>query len=650
MQVTLAATDQGGSDVAATYYQIGDGQQQTYDQPFTVSSAATVTYWSVDNAGNVESANTLTPQIDTVAPTASDDVPSGWQTTAQKVTISAADDGGSGLATLHCTLDGVDQGLPAEGGSFTVATDGRHTITYSVTDGAGNTSVPVTRELWIDTVAPVTTATTAPNGWTNQPVQVTLAASDQGGSDVAATYYTLDGTQHTYSGPFQADTASAITYWSVDNAGNVESANTLTPQIDTMAPVTSSADLSAAGSGWQPGPVEVALVATDADSGVAATSYQVDDQGMQPYEGTFEVSGEGPHRVDFFSVDEAGNVEKTETGWVDIDSVGPTTVASGLQDNATSGWTTQPQTVTLTAHDDGSGMDGGVICYSIDGIAQPDYTAPFVVAGDGSHEVSYYAVDAAGNVGDTTIGFVNIDTTPPVTVATGLVAGPDTGWVHDAQQVTLTAHDDGCGDTTTWYTLDGGDPIEYDGAFTVAGVQSHEITYWSVDALGNREDAQTGYVNIAPDQALITLASGLAGTDDTGWRNTLATVTLTPSGGGGTIVTQYCVNGGTPQTYTGPFTVEGQGSQRVDYFSKDDVSDTETPSTGYVNIDTTPPTTTAAAPTTPQRTAALVVLTANDTQSGVNATFYRIDKGPWQRAAWRRCRRPRRTRTTVCTR
>jgi hypothetical protein len=447
---------------------------------------------------------------------------------------------------------------------------------------------------------------------------------------VAATYYQIgDAQPQTYEQPFTATDATTVTHWSVDNAGNVEPANTLTPQIDTVAPVTSSADLSAAGSGWQPGPVEVTLDATDADSGVAATSYQVDDQGMQPYVGAFEVSGEGAHRVDFFSVDEAGNVEKTETGWGDIDSVGPTIVASGLQDNATSGWTTRPQTVTLQATDTGSGMDGGAICYSIDGVPQPDYTAPFVVAGDGSHEVSYYAVDAAGNVGDTTTGFVNIDTTPPVTVATDLVAGPDTGWVHDAQQVTLTAHDDGCGGTTTWYTLDGSAPIEYDGAFTVAGVQSHEITYWSVDALGNREDTQTGYVNIAPDQALITLASGLAGADHTGWRNTPATVTLTPSGGGGTIVTQYRVNGGDWTTYSGPFSVSGDGSQCIDYRSSDDVSDAETSSTGYVNIDTTPPTTTAAAPTTPQRTAAVVVLTPDDTQSGVNATFYRIDKGPW---------------------
>jgi len=629
VQVTLSGSDQGGSGLAATFYQIGSGQTHTYSGPFSVSDASAVTYWSTDQAGNVEGGNTLTPQIDTVAPvtTATTD-PSGWTNGAVTVTLSASDQGGSAVASTSYRIgNGAAQAYTEP---FTVSD--ATTVTYWSTDNAGNVEADNTLTPQIDTVAPVTTATTDPSGWTNGSVQVTLSATDQGGSDVASTSYRIgNGAVQTYDEPFTVSDATTVTYWSTDNAGNVEAGNTLTPQIDTVAPVTSSADLStAAGTAWQPGPVDVTLAASDADSGVAATSYQVDDQGMQPYKGTFTVAGEGSHRVDFFSVDKAGNVETTESGWVDIDSLGPTSGAIGLSAQG-AGWTTRPQTVTLQATDAGSGTTGGVaaICYSVDGIAQPDYTAPFVVAGEGPHVVSYYAVDAAGNVGDTHLGYVNIDTTAPATTADGLVAGPDTGWVHDAQQVTLTAHDDGCGDTTTWYTLDGSDPIQYGGAFTVAGVQSHEITYWSVDCLGNREDTQTGYVNIAPDQALITLASGLAGTDHTGWRNSAATITLTPSGGGGTIVTQYRVDQGQWQTYTAPFSVSGDGSHQVDYRSSDDVNDHPLPSTGFVNIDTTPPVTTATAPATPQRTDAIVLLTPGDAQSGVNATFYRIDNGAW---------------------
>jgi hypothetical protein len=76
-----AADDGGGSGVAATYYTIDGGPQQTYAAPFTLSDGAhTVTYWSVDGVGNVEAAHTAYADIDSKAPTAS----------AKKMTLSAA--------------------------------------------------------------------------------------------------------------------------------------------------------------------------------------------------------------------------------------------------------------------------------------------------------------------------------------------------------------------------------------------------------------------------------------------------------------------------------------------------------------------------------------------------------------------------------
>src|SRR5947209_7188598 len=55
--VTLSATDNpGGSGVAASYYTVDGGATQTYSGPFSVSGDAihTVSYWSVDRAGNEE--------------------------------------------------------------------------------------------------------------------------------------------------------------------------------------------------------------------------------------------------------------------------------------------------------------------------------------------------------------------------------------------------------------------------------------------------------------------------------------------------------------------------------------------------------------------------------------------------------------------
>jgi hypothetical protein len=70
---TLSASD-SGSGVASTKYQIDGGATHTYNgSPVAIAEGQhTVSYWSVDNAGNTESTHTTgTIKVDTVAPTSS---------------------------------------------------------------------------------------------------------------------------------------------------------------------------------------------------------------------------------------------------------------------------------------------------------------------------------------------------------------------------------------------------------------------------------------------------------------------------------------------------------------------------------------------------------------------------------------------------
>jgi hypothetical protein len=96
--------------------------------------------------------------------------------------------------------------------------------------------------------APPVTTDDAPAGWHNAPVAVHLTATDPD-SGIAATHYTVDG------GPVQTgsvvtigapgdhsnDGTHVISYWSVDNAGNVEAPHTATVMIDTAPPVVAFA-------------------------------------------------------------------------------------------------------------------------------------------------------------------------------------------------------------------------------------------------------------------------------------------------------------------------------------------------------------------------------------------------------------------------
>jgi len=107
---------------------------------------------------------------------------------------------------------------------------------------------------------------------------------------------------------------------------------------DTTPPVTVAHGADAR---WHRQAVSIALVATDAGSGVASTWYQIDAGPLS--QGTRVVvpapanhKGDGSHLVTFYSIDNAGNQETPEQVTVKIDTRPPTLrwtgVASGRVD------------------------------------------------------------------------------------------------------------------------------------------------------------------------------------------------------------------------------------------------------------------------------------------------------------------------------
>ena len=96
------------------------------------------------------------------------------------------------------------------------------------------------------------------------------------------------------------------------------------------------------------------------------------------------------------------------------------------------------------------------------------------------------------------------------------------------QTVTLSGDDGpGCGVATTYYTVNGGATQTYTSPFTVSARAPNLITYWSVDALGNTETTNSGYVNIDLTAPTVTDDAGTA------WHDAAVTVHLTPADTGG---------------------------------------------------------------------------------------------------------------------
>jgi peptidoglycan/xylan/chitin deacetylase (PgdA/CDA1 family) len=155
VSLTLAASDTGGSGVAATRYTT-DGSTPTatspvYSAPLTVSQPTTVKYRSWDGAGNVEAVRSVTLRVDTVPPTVAITSPANGATiTAKQVSVTAsAGDTFSGVNVVDFYVDGVKLGTDGKAPFSTgwKTQKGQHSITAAATDAAGNTgalSAPVT--------------------------------------------------------------------------------------------------------------------------------------------------------------------------------------------------------------------------------------------------------------------------------------------------------------------------------------------------------------------------------------------------------------------------------------------------------------------------------------------------------------------------
>ncbi|MFE5257818.1 OmpL47-type beta-barrel domain-containing protein [Streptomyces coelicoflavus] len=152
--VTVTASDTG-SGVNTIEYAVGDGAWTAYTAPVMVHEVGehTVRYRATDKAGNVAEEKSVAftvaaaPPQDTTPPVTGATVDGtkdsdGAYVGSAKVTVNAADEGGSGVAGVEYSLDA---------GPYLAYTDpvvvdrvGRHTVAYRASDKAGNTSEPLT--------------------------------------------------------------------------------------------------------------------------------------------------------------------------------------------------------------------------------------------------------------------------------------------------------------------------------------------------------------------------------------------------------------------------------------------------------------------------------------------------------------------------
>jgi Bacterial Ig domain/Chitobiase/beta-hexosaminidase C-terminal domain/Calcineurin-like phosphoesterase len=199
VSVTLTASDSGGSGVRQTTYTTDGTDPATsatahvYSSPVPIAQTTTVTYASVDNAGNQEPARSQLVEVaaasDTTAPVTAITCQgasclSGWYTSPVSITLTASD-AGSGVRTTTYTTDGTNPKASATAvvytGAFSVPSTS--TVKFYSVDNGGNVEATKSRLVRIDAAAPTVSITTPSDGSSfarRSTITITAAASDSG--------------------------------------------------------------------------------------------------------------------------------------------------------------------------------------------------------------------------------------------------------------------------------------------------------------------------------------------------------------------------------------------------------------------------------------------------------------------------------------
>lgn len=405
------------SGVLATYYRL-DQQPQQSGTEVTLSQSGiyTLTYWSVDVAGNEETPTPVDIKIDTIAPSinhtlSSDPNAYGWHNTPVTMTF-VCDDGTSGIAS--CTEP------------RTLETDGANqSVTGTAIDNAGNSAID-SAIVNIDQVPPEISVSQTPtansSGWHNASVTVTFDCTDatSGINDCPLPETVGEGINQNVTGV------------ATDLAGNAASATVPGINVDLTPPEIRATATTEDGTEYVPGTwvnqlVTVTFECSDALSGITSCP-------------DLHILSEGAGQsVAGMTNDIAGNSASATIGPFNVDLTAPMISASLMtadgQPYISGTWARQAVTVEFSCRDELSTI--------------ASCSAPQTLR-DGADQVVIGTVtDAAGNTSTVTVDNINVDTTGPSITVTATMAdgGPYVSgtWTNQTVTVSFTCSDDGSG-------------------------------------------------------------------------------------------------------------------------------------------------------------------------------------------------------------
>jgi hypothetical protein len=441
----------------------------------------------------------------------------GWCIDALVINITASDPQGQQViingningANFTCTTNPCSINLP----------EGAGLVSYRV-DSLTGLSASGSAFFYLDATTPQIdgniSASSGINGWYNSQAFVTALASDAL-SGLASLEVNIDNTGWaSYSDTTFTDGMHTIQFRASDNAGNVTETVVQVVNIDTTAPALSLVTTGTTGQdGWYVSTVTLIPTTSDALSGLASLEATTDGVTWNSVHAPITL-GDGTYTVQFRATDQAGNVSLTPLQQVNVDA---TTPSLSLDINGTkgqNGWYVTHVSLTPYPSDAGAGVNK--IEAAINNGTWSIVNGPLSLS-DGIHSYQIRATDNAGNVTETPLLSLKVDTlAPAIAMDDDLLNLGDTLY-YDLEDIgsglwinrTVIEDDDEKYKKVVWLTKAVGQKangeIRWDGVFsdgTRAASGEYFITLKISDRAGN-ETMRTAVVKVTPFSTLIPI-------------------------------------------------------------------------------------------------------------------------------------------------
>ncbi len=344
---------------------------------------------------------------------------------------------------------------------------------------------------------------------------------------------------------------------------------------------------------------QVTFAAEDNLSGVSGIYVSVDNAAYKNYTQPIKLSEDKIYNLQFYAVDNVGNVSEPQSIQVRPDLQSPISSLTTEGDQFETSVSSR-STFVLEAKDDISGLSK--IFWSIDDGRTYTYGQPIKLTNlsEGEHTLSYFSVDKVDNNEEKKTHSFFLDKSAPRVISevvgnTFIANGRE--YFSGRTKLKLVALDNKAGVKEILYSVNGGEFITYNEPFFLKQAGELDIDVLAIDNVNNRErieeisdnDKTRSYVDLSGPDLTYSFDGPAFEIRDTTYLNSTSKIILQGKDSeSGFKEIDFQLNGGSLETYDGPISIVNEGFYNITYNGYDNLQNSNTNNV-LVHIDNTGP-------------------------------------------------------------